>query len=206
MKTKILILFLLNFLVFLTKKEKNQKFQTHKKPQKIKKKKIRLAFGSCFNNEKYSNRYDIFTNIADLNPDYWLWLGDIIYGDIKYLPFIYKYFSNEKIANLYKKLKFNKRKYNINKDYQKLLKTVKGSVFGIWDDHDYGKNDETSSNPNKDKSKKLFLDFLDDFTYRRKKGRGLYDSYYLDSGYNVKLILLDAHYDKKGEDDLGKKF
>lgn len=49
------------------------------------------------------------------------------------------------------------------------------------------------------------MDFLDepDLSTRRTRNDGVYTSYYVDQNKRVKLLLLDIHYARDGEDDLG---
>jgi alkaline phosphatase D len=35
-------------------------------------------------------------------------------------------------------------------------------VIGVWDDHDYGKNDADSSFPEKQRNRHLYLDFINE--------------------------------------------
>jgi len=50
------------------------------------------------------------------------------------------------------------------------------------------------------------LDFLDEpqDSPRRTQQGGIYTSYYLDNTGKIKIILLDIHYSRVGEDDLGE--
>ena len=77
-------------------------------------------------------------------------------------------------------------------------------VLGIWDDHDYGKNDAGSEYPKRVESQAALLDFLDEPTDSpRRQRRGTYESYEFGSGNErVKVILLDARYhrDRPGRD------
>ena len=79
-----------------------------------------IGFGSC-------NRVDldqkIWDVIANQPMNAWVWLGDIVYTE------------GEKMDDL-------ALKYSIQKSlpaYRKL--SSKTNIFGIWDDHDFGKND-----------------------------------------------------------------
>ena len=79
-----------------------------------------IGFGSC-------NRIDldqkIWDVIANQPMNAWVWLGDIVYTEGE---------SMEDLA----------LKYSIQKSlpsYRKLSSHT--NIFGIWDDHDFGKND-----------------------------------------------------------------
>ena len=81
-------------------------------------------------------------------------------------------------------------------------------VIGMWDDHDYGMHDGDSTNKERDWFKKRFLDFLDEGedSERRRNGEGIYTSYYGDIGKIVKIVMMDIHYSRDGDDDLGRSF
>jgi alkaline phosphatase D len=74
-------------------------------------------------------------------------------------------------------------------------------VVGVWDDHDYGKNDAGKEYPYKEESQQLFLDFFDvPENDSRRDRKGVYSSYDLNwKSYTVKVILLDSRYHR---DDL----
>ncbi len=134
-----------------------------------------IAFGSC------AHEYEdvpAFNAIVANQPDIFVWLGDMIYGD------------TEDMAIL-------KKKYNQLKskpEYQNLIKSV--PVIGVWDDHDYGVNDGNKYYAKKDESKLIALDFLDVPNSDPRYGHeGLYSSYTLDSNNKrIKIILLDTRY------------
>ena len=57
------------------------------------------------------------------HPDVWIWLGDIVYADT---------YDATELAAEFKKLK-------THEDYAQIAK--ESVVLGIYDDHDFGKND-----------------------------------------------------------------
>ncbi|MDA7501791.1 alkaline phosphatase family protein [Chitinophagales bacterium] len=136
----------------------------------------RLAFGSC---NKHDSEQPLWGAIIEKDPDVWLWLGDIIYGDTESRSRLQKYYSLQK-----------KRP-----GYQQLLNTG-CSVIGIWDDHDYGVNDGDKSYPIKEASRDLLFDFLDvPEDDESRKREGAYSSHTYGIGENkVKVILLDGRY------------
>ena len=79
-----------------------------------------IAFGSC---NKHLFPQDYWTIIAKQKPDLWIWLGDIVYADTD---------NETALFNAYNTL-FS------NVFYQNFIRNT--PVTGIWDDHDYGKND-----------------------------------------------------------------
>ena len=137
-----------------------------------------LAFGSC---NRTDLNTEIWDEIADKNPDAWVWLGDIVYTDDK---------SMDDLAE----------KYLIQKNlpaYKKLIKNTK--VFGVWDDHDFGDNDAGSSFSKKKESRKLLFDFLNlPKDHPAQKREGAYQSYcFGKESQKICLYLLDVRYFKE---------
>jgi len=88
-------------------------------------------------------------------------------------------------------------KYEVQKnqaDYKALIEQM--PVVGVWDDHDYGKNDAGKEYPYKEESQQLFLDFFGVAQEDpRRQREGVYSSYDLKwKSHIVKVILLDARY------------
>jgi alkaline phosphatase D len=84
-------------------------------------------------------------------------------------PFIWTSSSIDEMKEIYNKQK----EMESYKNFINLF-----PVTGIWDDHDYGKNNGGKEYEDKTKSQKLFLDFLDEpeDSIRRKR-EGLYISF-----------------------------
>ena len=82
---------------------------------------IKIGIGSCLDQDFPQ---PIWQPIEEENLDYFIFLGDNVYGDSIF-------------ENLYKM----KRAYS---KQEKLLPDFldQTDIFAIWDDHDYGKNDE----------------------------------------------------------------
>lgn len=135
-----------------------------------------ITFGSCHKvNDPNSDL--ILTTIANQNPDAFIWLGDIVYakdGDPDHLN-----------------KRFNQLKSKTS--YKNLLQST--SVYGIWDDHDYGLNNAGRDYQHKDRSRAELFAFLNipknSPAYQRS---GVYQSY--DLSPKIKLILLDNRYFK----------
>ena len=134
-----------------------------------------IAFGSC-------NRVNLpqllWNDIVANNPDLWIWTGDIIYGDSENMSVLSDKYDAQSEKSGYKSL------------------LAQCPVIGIWDDHDYGKNNAGKEYGPKDESKTLLLDFLgvpgDDASRTRN---GAYQSYVFgDTDKRVKFLLLDARY------------
>ena len=115
----------------------------------------RIAFGSC--NRQFLPQ-PLWTPISAFQPQLWIWLGDNIYGDTD-------------------DMKVLAEKWALQKDhpgYKELRATC--PIIGIWDDHDYGRNDAGFEYPMKRESQKLLLDFLDEPANSPRRSRsGIYD-------------------------------
>ncbi|MGB0932114.1 MAG: alkaline phosphatase D family protein, partial [Chitinophagales bacterium] len=134
-----------------------------------------IAFGSCNHQD---SAQPLWKDIMKHEPDLWIWLGDIIYGDSQVKSYI------EEQYTLQSKVK----------GYQKLLQTT--PIVGIWDDHDYGVNDGGKEFAAKKQNEELLLDFLGiPQTADVRNREGAYQSYALgEKGKQVKVILLDSRY------------
>lgn len=134
-----------------------------------------IAFGSCAH--EYEDQ-PIWPFIRANNPQLWIWMGDIVYGD------------TEDMALLERKYQQQKNR----PEYAQFRSAV--PVIGIWDDHDYGVNDGDKRYAKRVESQKLLLDFLDvppDAPARKRKGA--YQSFVFGpEGRQVKIILLDGRY------------
>ena len=135
----------------------------------------RIAFGSC-------NRQDapqpLWNPILADQPDLWVWMGDNIYGDSPIMDTLRAKYSRQ----------------NANPEYSKLKESV--PIIGVWDDHDYGRNDAGKFFAQKKESRDLMFDFLDvPAGAPERKREGAYSSHIFGSGeQQVKVILLDARY------------
>ena len=144
-----------------------------------------ITFGSCNRPDKAQL---IWHAVLQDSPTAWMWLGDAVYADTRKWLFRFQPSSLDHMARVYEKQK-------MSKEYQELLRS-NISIFGVWDDHDYGINDGDRTFFNKDASQSLFLDFLDtpmDHPIRRQNG--VYRFYSLAQG-RVLIILLDVRYFK----------
>lgn len=134
-----------------------------------------ISFGSCNKLDKSQGMWDA---VAANNPNLWIWLGDIIYADTSDMRALWAH---------YKRLK-------VNPNYRKV--TSKTQVIGVYDDHDFGKNDCGGSYPMKKQSKKCLMDFLDvPLNAHVRKRDGAYQSYLFGTGeQRIKVIVLDTRY------------
>lgn len=142
-----------------------------------------ITFGSC---NKPNLPQPIWAWVRSQMPDAWMWLGDIVYADTE---------DVERTRALY-------RQQSERPEYRALAEQTK--VIGIWDDHDFGKNDAGREYPKRVESQGALLDFLGEPRESpRRKQRGTYASYEFGTGARrVKVILLDGRYhrEKPGPD------
>ncbi len=136
----------------------------------------KIALGSC--SKQNLPEKQLWQEINSENPDLWVWLGDIIYGDSDHMDTLQKRYARQKS----------------HPEYQELL--AKTDVIGIWDDHDYGVNDGDRTYPYKAQAKELLFDFLDvPESSLDRKHAGAYQSYeFGPEGQKVKILLLDARW------------
>lgn len=134
-----------------------------------------IAFGSC---NKMSMPQTMWQHVNANSPQLWVWLGDIIYADTS---------DMRALAAHYKRLK-------TTPDYKKLR--AKTQVIGVYDDHDFGKNDSCNDYPMKKGAKKCLMDFLDVPNQSPiRKREGAYSSYTFGKGaQRIKVIVMDTRY------------
>ena len=154
----------------------------------------RIALGSCFAPQIES---DIWTEIANYNPEIFLYLGDNVYQSdesedvsLPYLKEAYQMLAADKTFEVFR--------HNT-------------SILPTWDDHDYGMNDAGASYPAKYHSEKLFEQvwaIADDDP--RKSRDGVYFSRTFGiPGQQLQIIMLDTRFFRtdiqKYSTDQGKK-
>ena len=134
---------------------------------------LRSAFGYCGHQDK---PLTILKDVAKTKPDYFIFLGDNIYGDTRDMKLL-----ESKYQQLGK-----------NKNFKALKKKTK--ILATWDDHDFGENDAGKHYPKKQESKELFLDFFDEpKKSERRTHEGIYTSYMIEyKKMLVQIILLDC--------------
>lgn len=89
----------------------------------------------------YGGGYEIYNHIADMHPDFFIWLGDNVYlrePDWNTRAGIFHRYSHDRAIP----------------ELQKLLATT--HHYAIWDDHDYGTNDSDKSFWNKNETLNAF--------------------------------------------------
>ena len=134
---------------------------------------LKIAFGSCGHQNKSLR---ILENVAELKPDYFVYLGDNIYADTRDVTVLRQKY----------------RQLADNPSYQKLKSTTK--ILATWDDHDYGEDDAGKYFPMKNDSKHVFLEFFDEpKNSKRYQHEGIYTSYmFKKKCKRIQLILLDT--------------
>ena len=134
-----------------------------------------IAFGSCNKSDLENLLWD---DIADANPDVWIWGGDNVYADTD---------NMDKLRKEYKA-------QNEVRGYKKLKRSV--PVIGTWDDHDYGLNDGGVAFEAKKGSQQQFLDFIGvSKDNPRRSQEGVYASHdYTLAFGKIKVIVLDTRY------------
>jgi alkaline phosphatase D len=147
----------------------------------------KLAFGSC-NNQLFPQKQ--WKNMLPLKPDLFMFGGDNIYGDKKYT---------------FPGVEWDYWVQNSRPSYHKFKKHV--PIIGIWDDHDYGKNNGGEEYKDKKNSQRHFLDFMQvESDDPRRNQEGIYTSYVFGPIHEqVKIILLDARYFRNKKTLLGEK-
>lgn len=146
---------------------------------------LKLAFGSC--SDQHSPN-PLLIEMAEREPDAFIWLGDIVYADSE---------DPEEIRIAYELLKESG-------EYQELINRGL-PIVGTWDDHDLGQNDAGKEFPVKEESKGHLMNFLDvDFEDPIRSREGVYSSHSFGEQNEVKLILLDTRWfrDRLVEDTL----
>jgi alkaline phosphatase D len=137
----------------------------------------RIAFGSCAEQNKPQPIWDA---VLAAKPDLFVFLGDNVYIDSG---------NPADYAKAYAALA-------AKPGFQKLRATT--PILAIWDDHDFGDNDQDGSWPLKDHSRQVFFDFWGEAADSPRRNRdGIYGAYVFGPvGEQVQLILPDLRYNK----------
>jgi hypothetical protein len=147
----------------------------------------RLAFGSC-NKAFWPACSDchqrLWSAVRAKSPQMWLWAGDAVYLGHDQPRDLLSAFKAQQAVPGYKQL---------------LAEGV--AVDGIYDDHDYGGNDEGKHNPWKAHAKTAFLDFIGVARNSPRRARGgAYTSYLFGDktrhGHTARVIVLDTRFNR----------
>ena len=131
-----------------------------------------IGIGSCANQDIPQPLLGL---AATYKPDYFIFLGDNIYGDTDNMD----------------TLRAKYQRWGGQSSFQQLKKATQ--FFATWDDHDFGQNDAGRHYPFKKESKEIFLSFFNEpDTSSRRKHDGIYHVEYIKAhGRTIQLILLD---------------
>ena len=137
----------------------------------------RIAFGCCADQ---SRPQPVWEPVLARQNDLFIFLGDNIYGDSRDMAVLRaKYGQLAAIPG-----------------FAKLRETT--PVVAVWDDHDFGENDAGGEYPQKEASRRLFLDFWNEPADSPRRARdGVYASYVFGPpGQRVQVILPDMRYNR----------
>ncbi|QQR96896.1 MAG: alkaline phosphatase family protein [Sphingobacteriales bacterium] len=132
-----------------------------------------ISFGSCSDE---NSAQPILSDVVNLKPDLFIYLGDNIYADANKCSDFFKSYS----------------KLACKQEFKNLVAQI--PTIATWDDHDYGKNDGGIEYNLKTQSKHIFLKFWNEpKDSDRYKHEGIYNSkYFGDDNHKVQVILLDT--------------
>lgn len=158
-----------------------------------------IAFGSCHKNIR-ATIPSIWDKIVQEHPEAFVWTGDAMYPSSRDPITRRKRYGPAPPLEIQQGFEDMKQNHTIG--YTKLL-NANISVYGTWDDHDYGGNDMGKHMPNKEERQNVYWNFLG---YRPHTHEGMYHSIDVPSHKNpgnddadhpnglVKLILLDTRW------------
>ena len=131
---------------------------------------VRLVFASCANEDPGSTL--VWRQMQTINPHAVVLLGDTPYID------------STKVAEQRKRY----RAFTAVPAFSKLMRNR--SLYGIWDDHDFGRNDTDGNLPGKERSRQVFIEYHAHPTYGDGQG-GVYTKFRRGA---VEVFLLDTRY------------
>jgi len=142
----------------------------------------KIHFASCYNLAEGGTDKETFGSISAGNPDLFMFIGDNIYGDS------YDFYKCGKNERSYKELKEDP-------SYQMLLK-ANVPMMQIWDDHDFGSNNQGKNFGMKKLSQAMFNAFYDlPQSDQRWSQEGVYNSQKFNDGTkSVKVVMMDVRY------------
>ena len=137
----------------------------------------RIAFGSCAEQDKPQPVWDA---VLARRNDLFIFLGDNVYADTREMSVL---------AAKYAKLA-------ANPGFAKLRETT--PIVATWDDHDFGENDAGADYPQKDASRRVFLDFWGEPARSPRRDRdGVYSAYVFGPpGRRVQVLLPDLRFNR----------
>lgn len=180
-------LLLIFIVISLCSCKSNQENETNKDVNDKVKTNFRIALGSC---NRQNKPQKFWSTIEKDSADIFIWGGDNIYADTA---------DMELMQAKYDTLKTNPY-------YQSFISQLPYGPIGVWDDHDYGKNDAGKEWKFKNEAKSMFMDFMDiDSTDTMSDRGGIYSSEVITLGdKRIKFYMLDTRYFRDGLMDAGK--
>jgi len=177
----IFILLVFACLSLLSCKSKTGNENSETTANTLEKTSFRIALGSC-NRQNMSQEF--WSTIKKDSADIFVWGGDNIYADTP---------DMELMEAKYDTLKSNTY-------YQSFVSNLPNAPIGVWDDHDYGKNDAGKEWEYKEQAKSLYMDFFElDSTHAMASRGGTYYSKVISAGdKSIKFYLLDTRYFRDG--------
>ena len=147
---------------------------------------FKIIVGSCSHQDKPQ---PIWQAIGQEQADLLMLLGDNVYGDTEDMQVL-----KAKYAKQWSK-----------PGMQQVLANT--PLIGIWDDHDYGKNDGGAEYPQKEASRQIMLDYFKEpkDSPRRTRPDGIYTSYiYGKAPHRIQVIMPDLRWNRAKLNSLGK--
>lgn len=151
---------------------------------------VRIALASCvYTNEPardrdgqpYGGDYEIFSSVAQVQPDLTLWLGDTVY-------------FRENETSSPEGMAYRWRHDRALPELQPLLRT--GRHVATWDDHDFGPNDSNGSFVLKHHSLQLFKSYWANRSHGLPDTPGVFGNF-MES--DVEIFLLDDRYHRDSD-------
>lgn len=178
---KIYLLLVLVSLSVLSCKQNSEEKDSTKMADISQKMNFRIALGSC---NRQDMDQDYWSTIEKDSADIFIWGGDNIYADTPDMGLM--------------EAKYDSLKNNAS--YQSFVSQLPYKPIGVWDDHDYGKNDAGKEWKYRDEAKSLFMNFFDiDSTHSMAHRGGTYQSKIIEiGGVSIKFYLLDTRYFRDG--------
>lgn len=130
---------------------------------------LRLAFGSCAKDDNQP----IFSTIASLNPDLFLFVGDNHYGNTDHLSDLRQFY-----------------RFALERPERAAL-ARSTSTLAVWDDHDYVGNNTDGTAPGRDRALRAFSEYWANPSYGTPVAPGVYSTW---RWGDVELFLLDDRY------------
>ncbi|WP_019038050.1 alkaline phosphatase D family protein [Psychroflexus tropicus] len=162
-------------------KSNSEKEQTENSNENKLQSTFRIALGSCNRQDKSQSYWSV---IQRDTADVFIWGGDNIYADTR---------DMRKMDSMYTVQK-------TNDFYRNFVESLPHPVLGVWDDHDYGKNDAGKEWTYKEESKAMFMDFFEmDSSHQIAQRAGTYYAKNFSVGeHDIKIYMLDSRYFRDG--------